>query len=196
MVAGYSEVARLLSKPMRVHWDGWETDTYRLQQNGWDISMDQDPIGLRMRMVIRNRVQGFIGQSHDIPMKLCHPGMYDGPEHRDIWQMRAMGREIRIHETGPVSGYANFRAVDCSPRLSFEKVSSLEDLVPFANAPLVRTQALVLPEATVDDLLREILERQQDAKTSYFKDLVGREGQLPPHQFHCQIISLTDRRAA
>lgn len=184
---------RLLSKPVHVHWDGWETDTYRLQQAGWDISMDQDPYGERMRMVIRNQRHGFIGQTNDIPLSRIRPGHLDdrGPARQHIWQMRHMGRTILVNGDG-VSDYVNFRAVDCKPQLSFARVTSLEDLVPFASAPLVRTQALVLPEATVDQLLSEILERQAEAKMDYFKDLVFREGQAAPpaHKFHAQIISL------
>lgn len=189
------EHGRLLSKPVKVYWDGWETDTYRLQQNGWDLSVDQDPSYRRMRLVIRNQRQGFIGQTNDIPMELLYPDPHrniwedDRPAH--IWQMRHMGRSIMVQEHGPISAYANFKAIDAKPQLSFDRVTSLEDLVPFAAAPLVRTQALVLPEKTVDDLLAEILEKQAGAKTEYFKDLVYREGQeMPRHKFHAQIISL------
>jgi hypothetical protein len=181
---------RLLSKPVKVYWEGWETDTYTLQQNGWDLSVDQDHMRMYMRMVVRNKRLGFIGQTNNIPMEYVRYGDFDQPKH--IWQMQCMGRDIRVHEHGPISAYANFKAIDAKPQLSFEKVTSLEDLVPFARAPLVRTQALVLPEASVDDLLAEILARQSEAKTEYFKDLVWREGQPapPPHKFHAQIISL------
>jgi hypothetical protein len=101
--------------------------------------------------------------------------------------------------TGPISAYANFKAVDAKPQLNFERVTSLEDLVPFAGAPIVRNQALILPEATVDDLLKGILDRQEDAKMAFFEDLVQKEGDAEspaPPKFHAQIISLGDYRKA
>lgn len=191
------EQGRLLSKPVKVHWLGWETDTYRLQQAGWELSMDQDPYRRVMRMVVRHRTEAFIGQTNDIPMELAR-GPYDDIPYSHIWQMRHMGREIRVHEHGPVSAYVNFKAVDAKPQLSFERVTSLKDLVPFAGAPIVRNQALILPEATVDDLLAGILERQEEAKMAFFEDLVQREGEVDraPPKFHAQIISLGDYRKA
>jgi hypothetical protein len=191
------EQGRLLSKPVKVHWLGWETDTYRLQQAGWELSMDQDYCGRRMRMVCRHQSEHFIGQTNDIPMELAR-GPYEDIPYHHIWQMSHLGREIRVHERGPISAYANFKAVDAKPQLNFERVTSLEDLVPFAGAPIVRNQALILPEATVDDLLKEILDRQEDAKMAYFEDLVQREGdaERAPPKFHAQIISLGDYRKA
>lgn len=191
------EQGRLLSKPVKVHWLGWETDTYRLQQAGWELSMDQDYMRREMRMVVRHRTEAFIGQTNSIPLEFARDPYYeDAAKH--IWQMHHMGREIRVHEHGPISAYANFKAVDAKPQLSFERVTSLADLVPFAGAPLIRTQALILPEATVDDLLAGILDRQQDAKMAYFDDLVQREGEMDraPPKFHAQIISLGDYRKA
>lgn len=201
-MASWGSDPRWLAKPVPVHWLGWETDTYRLQQNGWELCMDQDPMRMQMRMVVRHPTEQIIGQTNNIPLHLAAPpgvesvyGQDAYPRH--IWQMR-MGRSIMVHEHGPVSAYANFKAVDAMPRLDFERVTSLEDLVPFPAAPIVRNQALILPEATVDDLLAGILERQQDAKMAYFEDLVQKEGEEArgAPKFHAQIISLSDYRQA
>lgn len=195
---GDGSTPRWLAKPVPVHWLGWETDTYRLQQAGWQLCMDQCPRLMSMRMVVKHPTAGFMGQTNDIPMMLAREPHYmeDAPKH--IWQMTTLGRSVMIHEHGPVSAYANFKAVDAMPRLEFNKVTCLEDLVPFPPAPIVRNQALILPEATVDDLLKEILDRQQDAKMAYFEDLVQREGdaERAPPKFHAQIISLGDYRKA
>lgn len=192
------EQGRLLSKPVPVHWLGWETDTWRLQQAGWELSVDQDHYGRRMRMVCRHQQQGFIGQTNDIPFEThVLPHLTDIP--RYIWQMSHMGRDIYVHSHGgPISSYLNFKAVDAKPQLCFQRVKRLEDLVHFAGAPLVSNQALILPEATVDDLLKEILDRQEDAKLAFFEDLVQREGdeQRAAPKFHAQIISLGDYRKA
>lgn len=184
---------RILSRPVKVHWAGWETDTLTLQQNGWELSVDQNIARNEMRMVIRHEQLGFIGQSASLPWDF-HSGMmehhylnaYEGRER--FFQMRHMGRSIMIHNHGAMD-FSRYSPVDAQPRFTQEAPKELGDLVHFA-APLVRTQALVLPEKTVDQLLADILEAQQDAKTSYFRDMVAREGDtLPAHKFHAQIIS-------
>ncbi len=49
---------RILSRPLRVHWAGWETDTYRLQRSGWKISAMQDVRGNRLQMAFRHNGAG------------------------------------------------------------------------------------------------------------------------------------------
>lgn len=182
---------RILSRPVKIHWAGWETDTYRLQQNGWSLSAEQLIERNTMRLVFRHESLGMIGQTADIDYRYEEaafggPGLSDYMPERYA-QVRHMGRQIIVHNHGPME----FRPIDAQPQMVSHEVRSLEDLVAFAPAPLLRTNCLVLPEATVDDLLSEIIERQKDAKTSYFRDIVSKEGSIAqPHKFHAQIISL------
>lgn len=187
-IRGYGD-HRILSRPVKVHWAGWETDTYRLQQNGWQLSAEPRVDRDVMRIGFRHEHLGMIGQTADIaynyeaafmdPLSDYMPERYA--------QVRHMGRQILIHNHGPM----DFRAIDAQPQMVSTEVRSLEDLVAFAPAPLVRTNCLVLPEATVDDLLKEIIDRQAEAKTSYFQDIVAKEGSImQPHRFHAQIVSL------
>ena len=183
---------RILSRPVKLHWAGWETDTYRLQQAGWELSSEQDIASGSIRMVIRNEALGMIGQTlttrwdYEDMLKRQYLGDRGDFEERSL-QLHHMGRQIMVHNHGPM----NFQPIDAQPQMVTSEVRSLEDLAHFAKAPLVRTQALVLPEPEVDDLLKLILEKQQAAKTDYFRDIVAREGQIAqPHKFHAQIISL------
>jgi hypothetical protein len=193
---------RLISRPVRVHWMGWETDTYKLQQAGWQISAEQSVERRTLRMCIKHRDADMVGLS-------CHMDMYhfnDRYNHPDnlygrvtetaICEMRHMARDITVHDR---HAFLDFKAIDAEPRIMMEPQGrwSLKDLLPFAEAPLVRTKALILPEAQVDDLLAAILERQADARTAYFKDLNERERlEMPSTKIHAQIISLSDHRRA
>ncbi len=183
---------RILSRPVKLHWAGWETDTYRLQQAGWELSAEQNIASRSIRMVIRNEALGMIGQTlttawdYERMLDVGSLGVRDDYEEKYL-QLRHMGRQIVVHNHGPM----DFSPIDAQPQVTTSEVRSLDDLVHFAKAPLVRTQALVLPEPEVDDLLRMILERQQAAKTDYFRDIVAKEGGVAaPHKFHAQIISL------
>lgn len=190
---------RILSRPMKVRWAGWESDTYSLQQAGWDLSVDQDICHGRMRMVIRHGSTGMIGQTQDLPYDYLEAARQGSVSQfcPHIWQMRHLGGSLMVTHGEGFNPFHQFHAIDAKPQYDATRIDHLEDLVHFAKAPLVRTTALVLPEATVDDLLKEILERQQEAKLDYFRDVVQQEGALMrPHKFHAQIISLGDYKDA
>jgi len=111
--------------------------------------------------------------------------------------LRSMGRTVYVEGYPSMSidpHLSRFEPIDAHPQVHHtfgREVRSLGDFAHFATMPKVMTEPVVLPEPDVDQLLSMILEKQQAAKTAYFKDLVAREGQpLPPHRFHAQIISL------
>lgn len=193
MALNSQEFPRILSQPVKLHWAGWETDTYRLQQAGWELSAEENIASMSMRLVMRHEQLGMIGQTltttwdYERMLRKGYWGNYeDTPE--AYMQVRHMGRQIVIHDHGPM----NFHPIDAQPQLTNHSVTSLDDLAHFAK-PLVRTQALVLPEPDVDALLSMILEKQQAAKTSYFRDMIAKEGHaMPAHTFHAQIISLRE----
>lgn len=187
---GYSSVEhRLLSRPIEVHWAGWQTNTLKLQQAGWKLSVEERPYDGLMRMCIKHDQLGMIGQTNNLDYSYLRSGA-DQWGTLPIWQMRHLGGRIEIHSPAPLSW--DFKPIDAMPQFAQSSAMSLEDLVHFAPAPLIRTSALVLPEATVDDLLKEILERQEVGKLAYVDNLLFKDGRDPPaHKFHTQIISLT-----
>lgn len=187
----YSDLGpRMMARPVEVHWAGWRSDTYSLQQAGWELSMDQDYRRNYMRMVIRHQEHGLIGQTNNIPIEHLiagrEPYYLHAPRH--VWQMQHMGRTIMVND---IAAYANFKAVDATPYLEMKQPQSLEDLVPFPGVT-TRSEMLVLPSASVDDLLREILERQDAERLIYNKDAIQRERfEDGPHtRVHAQIVSL------
>lgn len=184
---------RILSRPVKCYWAGWETDTFRLQQHGWRLSAEEDVYSNSMRLALDHPHLGIRGITERIEHDY-HRDLGGYHEGRPLGlQLKAMGHSIFIHEHGPM----NFHAIDAVPQMRHEQVTRLEDLAHFAPAPLVRSQAIVLPEPDVAELLDRILEKQAQAKTDYFKDIVAKEGSLlVPHKFHAQIISLDEARKA
>lgn len=148
-----------------------------------------------MRLALRHDQWGIEGLT-ELADEWHYGGMgHDFLDHVHLpMRIRAMGVKVFVQDHGPF----DFQPIDAAPtwrdRAVFfqgEQVRPLQELAHFAPAPLVRTEALVLPEPDVDALLAMILEKQQAAKTGYFHDLVAREGQgMPAHKFHAQIISL------
>lgn len=108
-----------------------------------------------------------------------------------------IGKRVEIRHQGSLEPY---RPIDAEPTWrGSERITSLEDLCHFAPAPLARTNPIVVPEESVDELLAKILDKQQEAKSAYFREKMREsyaEGTasriLPAHKFHAQIISLRD----
>lgn len=178
----------IMSRPITIRWAGWESDTHRLQQNGWEIAASQDVAAARMRIALRHQRYGLRGYTSPLDLyRYRGPGWDDEVRRQGVYgEVRHMGSAINVIE----HGLMDFRPVDATPQLRPDRVTSLDDLAHFAGA-MVRTQQVVVPEEDVNDLLLRILEKQQAAKTAYFDEQVRREGGLlQPHKFHAQIISL------
>lgn len=181
---------RVISRPMRLHWAGWETTTSRLQQAGWEVSAEQDFSRNTLRMAVRHPQWGAMGitdlAEYDFYREAYHsgPGQMSAPY--DAHMRVRMGKEVNIHSM-EVPG---FQPIDAMPQIVHSRITRLGDVACFAPSTAL-TAPFVLPEEDVDQLLARILEKQQAAKTDYFRDLLAREGQiLPRHKFHAQIISL------
>jgi hypothetical protein len=111
-----------------------------------------------------------------------------------ILQMRHVARNIHFQTTGHLDW--NFQAIDARPTFVETEIKSLEDLAHFAPA-LVRTQEIILPEETVPDLMKRILEMQEPGRQENLKrklrsaqdpDYVALAG--PRQKFHAQILSI------
>lgn len=183
---------RLLSQPVRLNWAGWTTDTFRLQQAGWSLSAEQNIERMQMTIALRNEREGISGITASVDWNFfeyasgyrsCLPEL----------PVRLMGRQVNINVMGE-NPYANFRPIDAKPQfvpIQTER-RTLEDLVHFAPA-MARTQQIIVPEESVDDLMQRILDMQNTSRIERIRAEV-REGErvqfTERQKFHAQIISL------
>ncbi len=186
--------SRILGRPIKVHWAGWESTTARLQQAGWEVAAEQDAFRNTMRLAFNHPQHGAQGITEVTDHDYYRDQASHGPhmEHMPLeLPMRVhMGREVRVHS----AGIPNLAAIDAYPSICHQGIHKLEDLAHFRPAA-VRTNPYVLPEESVDELLSRILEMQEKAKTDYFRDMIAREGSALPAHRHCaQIISLDGSR--
>lgn len=188
----FNSASPLLSRPLGIHWAGWETTTYRLQQAGWQLSADQDVYERRIRIAMKHEGMALYGMSRWT--EFDYERFAYEPRDYPMIVMQAMGREVFIQEHGRVE--LNFQAIDAKPCfVADRKVTRLEDLAHFA-APLVRSREIIIPEENVDELLEKILKLQQPARTDRIREEMrrGSEGRLitdqPQQKFQAQIISL------
>lgn len=183
------EDIRLLSRPLKVEWAGWETNTYRLQQAGWKLSAEQDIYQNRMRLAMHHERLSLYAMSRMTEFEFDRFAHDYRPEFPLI-VMQAMGREVFIQEHGSIDW--GFNAIDAKPCMTERKITRIEDLAHFA-APLVRCNEVIIPEDSVPKLMERILELQQPARTDRIKEQMrSPEGydRQPQQKFQAQIISL------
>lgn len=182
---------RILSRPLRVHWAGWETTTFELQKRGWKLSACQDVHRGRMQIAMRHagaRIEGItepLGYDYEEAMDPRRRGYVEGR----VLRVQMIGEAVSMHISGELP--AAWGPIDAEPRYAPEfKVTRLEDLAHFAG-PLIRTNEIIVPEESVPELLERILKLQQPARTERIRDELRGEHR-PEQKFHAQIISLRD----
>jgi hypothetical protein len=181
----------LLSRPLQVEWAGLTSDTYRLQQAGWQLSAQQQTYDGRMSLMMMHPGVNMRAMSQTID--------FDYVRAREDWHhylptlrfnMQHMAREINIHAHGQLDW--DFSAIDAKPCISHRSIQRMEDLAHFAP-PLVRCNEVIIPEESVPELMQKILKLQQPARTDRIKEQMRNpEGftAVPQQKFQAQIISL------
>jgi hypothetical protein len=188
---GY-HVDPMLSRPVELHWAGWRSDTLTLQQHGWQLSAEQDVMRQQMSIAMRNERAGMSGITAPMTFEYQRYA-HNHYDVRPTLPVHLMGRKIEImHTMG--NHWDNFRPIDALPQfVPNREIRALEDFVHFAPA-LARTQQLIVPEDSVEELMARILKMQQGPRIERIREEI-REGdrinfQAPRQKFHAQIISL------
>lgn len=183
------------SRPVRLHWAGWETDTYRLQREGWQLSAHQDMARYGMQIALRSPH----GDAHAVTQFLPMERLHDMPQFGavDLGARVIMARDVNMH----VNELPRFDAIDAMPQMvPRSSLHKLSDWAHFAPSPLVRNNPIIVPEESVADLMERILKLQQPDRTARIQAaLRNPEGYdvraLPEQKFHAQIISFNQRAA-
>lgn len=181
---------RFLSRPVELHWAGWRSTTFDLQQAGWSISAEQDIARMQMQLAFRSPHGDAYGVSSRMNWEYMAErdfSMRSIPMHADL----RFGRDVNIYHTGLPS--SSFAAIDAMPRMVEERRTRLEDYAHFAPAQ-IKTNPIVIPQESVPELMERILQLQQPDRTARIQAaLRNPEGfdarALPKTMHHAQIIS-------
>jgi hypothetical protein len=181
---------RILGEPCEVHFAGFRSDTYRLQQAGWQLSMEQD---LRMRTI--NLIMRFEparlymmarGQDFDY--------FRDTRGARPVFHIQHCSSNLTVQIMGTL---ASFAPVDATPAFVTSERKRIEDFAIFA--PLqVRTEEILVDPKSVDECLALIKKMQAPELEAVRKRNAARardpgsmeHGYLQRTNVHAQVITL------
>ena len=163
---------RLLSRPMGVEWEGWRTDTWTLQQNGWEIATSFDIRCLAVRLCLRHRLMRLYAITGEemIEHAMANPG-FDASK-LPVFRITAVAPSI---ETIRMYGmdFSVFREIDARPRMSMQEIQRIEDMNIFA-APMPGSKGEVLIDGADMSVVEhlEAIKRLQSATQQEIRDRI------------------------
>lgn len=167
-----------MNQPVRLCWAGWETDTFKLQNAGWQISAEQDFHYNGIRIAINHPkadVQGIT-----LIENFDYREVIDGNNLRHailpvMLRFEIMGKTIHIKQMN--SPDVRFGPIDATPHLMTDyKIHSLEDLAHFQSVGYEKARHEVfLHEANINQILEMALQRQEPEQDRIRKEMLQRK---------------------
>lgn len=168
---------RLLSRPVGVEWAGWRTDTFTLQQNGWEIATEYEIRHDAYRLLLRHKMMRLyaVSTSEHVEhfMSVTSPS-YD-PSRLPVFRICGVAPSIQSLQM-PGIDFSAFRQIDAQPQFTTHAVQRVEDMNIFAT-PLTRTQEILIDKAdmTVIEHL-EAIKKLQSPEQQVIRERMVREG--------------------
>lgn len=183
--------ARFLSRPCEVHFAGFVSDTYRLQQEGWQLSMEQD---IRMRS-IRLAMRLDAARLYMVSNACTYEYMSDyGRDRLPVFHVQHCASNVTVQL---MESQFLFKPIDATPQYTEVRRRSIEDFGIFA-APAARTEEIIVEPETVASLLDKI-KSMQSPELAAIRERNRRRaadpgsmdhGAMQGTRFHAQIVTL------
>ena len=194
-----SNLGKVSSPTCKVLFAGFESDTYRLQQAGWQFSFERmiNSAGIRLAMKYEP------ARIYAITAPIADRALYEFAAKQPSWefpipfQVIMVGNDIRC-QIIPMMGAGQWGAFDATPQYHQTQEVKFEDLVPFRP---ISTDAkeIVIAQDNVPAMLEAILKlqdpkqaeiRERQRKEAWLVDAGLKEGYAPQRDIRAQIITL------
>jgi hypothetical protein len=167
---------RIQNRLVNLNFAGWHSNTYELQQNGWQISVQELHENFSMRIAMKHPATGLYGMTAPVDMSMAH---------RELEAMQretgmelfvvAMGQSLQIGAPPqPIQcvDMEGFNPVDARPSVTMEPTRHIEDFNIFR--PLGKSEQIIIPDESVSELLEKI-HKLQDPKQLEIRESRRRE---------------------
>jgi len=170
--------SKIFSQPLRLVWNGWESNTYALQNAGWELSVSEDLERRKMAIAMRHNESGMRGFSDLIDFDFFRHeySMYQSTTTNEHWPTFGcrIGSDIilQIHNQG-VSNY-DFNPIDAMPMYSTIESMGIDAFAHFRKLEKTDNE-IFLKAASMNDILKMALERQEPKQAQIRKVMVKRK---------------------
>lgn len=179
---------RILSAPHEVHFCGFRSDTLRLQQAGWQLSVRQENYGYRdnLQLAMHNRDFGGYMLADAMTWESYRPIQMN---ERLTFVVRRVCADVMV-----INSSINFDAfdpIDARPQYVTTERKSIKDFNIFASQ-LVRTEEIIIEPQSVAECLDLIRKMQAPELAAIRRRNANRDFEEATNQvkFHAQVMSL------
>jgi hypothetical protein len=172
--------ARLLSRPIGVHWMGFRSNTVDLQRAGWDLAVEHamEDYGRdnMYRLLMRHDVMDLCALTSQTQIDaLINGPMGEDLSRRPIFNIQRVFNKVEIYRTE--EDFANFHQIDAKPRYTNDPIDNWDARNIFArifNVDIGKRETIVIDEAdmSVVDHLQAIKDLQSSKQKEIRERLV------------------------
>jgi hypothetical protein len=152
---------RLMNQPIKILWAGFETDTLRLQRQGWQLAVEECHSDLTIRIAMKHPML----KLYAVTDKYERRGFGFDTYHQDghmVLNIRYLGPEIKEYAMPGEHTFLNFRPINAEPLYEMcrsPEGRSIDDFNLFK--PLSKEKEIVIPNENVTELLERIQKLQK-----------------------------------
>jgi len=164
----------MLSHPVKLFWNGWESNTYRLQEYGWEISAAESVEYRKMAISFRHKESNMRGISDYVDWDYYQNVVSQNyPVHMPTLRCQ-LANNITLQIQSPVD-YDLFNPIDARPinKRIYQNIS-LDDLAHFRKIEKPSNE-IFLKQASMEDILNMALSKQEPKQKQIRKDLIKRQ---------------------
>lgn len=178
------------SRPCKVFFAGWESDTFRLQRDGWSIAAHEDPRYGRVQLIMKHTGARLHMLTHPVDVDYLRLGSQYWPRF-EVGQVFC-DAVVHLHED-----LRGFRPIDATPQFVDDIPKKLEDFRIFAS-PIAEAEEIIVEPSTVESLMAQIRQLQEPELAAIRERNRKREqsGAVMERAVHAQIITFPVRKAA
>jgi len=192
-MALYSDnVTRVISPNIDVRFAGFRSTTYELQQNGWQLSAEENPMYRSVRIALHHPQAGLYGITNNIRMdfqdtildyRSIHDKMFPPFEVVQI----SSEMVFQFNKNTPMP---NFNPIDACPQYDnvMWRRQKISDMKIFAPIDLKRTNEIIIEPDEVGYWLEKLLAVQKPGQKKIRENL-KKHDLREQHTFHAQILS-------
>jgi hypothetical protein len=184
----YNNPYRLLSPPIEFYWAGWRADSRRLATEGWEFTIEENPMDWSYYVALRHEAARIKGISAQISHRYLMDRSRIEQSQKPIGPIPVqLASDLKI-DPGRV-----FHPVDML-NTKWESMDTLKTIDPVSidmffarQKPTPIDKQILLDQLSMDQVLKLALEKQQPTQERIRKEMLKRkqlkemleEGQLP-----------------
>ena len=171
-----SSEPRILSRPVRLHWAGWRSDTFTLQKAGWQLAAEQNVYENALQIFLKHPRLKITGISDRIDFKYLDTRTNEMDYLRGLTLACNLSpMEHRIYEShlSPMA-FSEVKPIDATPTYVEYKITNLEDMKFFRTIE-TDIQQVTLEKATLAEVLDFALKKQKPRQDEIRLELLKRD---------------------